>query len=95
MQQAKQKSFNKFWHSDKWIEKNVTKVNEYDYSQIDSLQKFNESHPTVMQKRVREQNWKFEYNPIKVKLTLRYKISNWIEKISGWRPGEYKNFKII
>lgn len=94
-QQAKQKSFNKLWHSDKWVEKNVSHATEYDYTNIDSLIRFEGTHPAVMQARVKEKNWEFVYNPAKAKQHIRYKISNWIEKISGWRPGEYKNFKIV
>lgn len=95
MQQAKQKSFNKFWHNDQWLEKNIAKTDDFNYHQIDSLAKFNGSHPAIMKKRIDEQNWEFEYDTENVKLTMRYKISDWIEKISGWRPGEYKNFKMI
>jgi hypothetical protein len=94
-QQAKQKSFNKLWHNDHWVEKNVGNLNEYDYNQIDSLQKFEETHPTVIQKRVKDQNWKFVFDASQTQWSLKSKISNWIEKISGWRLGEYKNYKII
>lgn len=95
MQQAKQKSFNKFWHSDQWLEKNIAQTDDFNYHQIDSLAKFSDSHPAVMQNRIKEQNWEFEYDLKNAKLNMRYKISDWIEKISGWRPGEYKNFKMI
>src|SRR5689334_14313339 len=38
-QQAKQKSFHRLWHDDHWVEKNVRKAEEFDYTQIDSLEK--------------------------------------------------------
>ena len=43
--QRKQEELNKLWHDDNWIDKNVLKAEEFDYSQIDSLMKFTSSHP--------------------------------------------------
>jgi hypothetical protein len=94
-QQAKQQSFNKLWHDDEWMKKNVPDVNEFDYSQIDSLMKFNGTHPHVMQDRINKMNWKFSFDPTKKRLTLKLKLLLFIEKKFGWKIGEYKNYKII
>lgn len=60
--QSKQENFNKLWHDDEWIEQNVPKVAEYDYSQIDSLSLFDGTHPQVMQKRVDNYKYDFRYD---------------------------------
>jgi hypothetical protein len=93
--QAKQESFNKYWHDDKWVEENVAKVDEFDYSQIDSVAKFNGTHPKVMQPRIDRMNWKFSFDPTRKKLSLKLKILLFIEKKFGWKIGEYKNYKIV
>ena len=94
-QQAKQESFNKLWHSDEWMKKNVAAVEEYDYNNIDLLAVFKESHPKVFEKRIREARWDLKYDPAKVKINLKYRLLYWIERISGWRPGEYKNYRLL
>jgi hypothetical protein len=94
-QQAKQQSFNKLWHDDEWMKKNVPDVNEFDYSQIDSLVKFTDTHPQVMKDRINKMNWKFSFDPTKKRLTLKLKLLLFIEKNFGWKIGEYKNYKII
>lgn len=93
-QQAKQESFNKLWHDDQWIEKHVPKQEEFDYSKIDILEKFAGTHPAVMKERIERLNWHFDYDNPK-KLPLKLKLSYWLEKKFGWRPFEYKNYRII
>lgn len=94
-QQAKQQSFNKLWHDDEWMKKHIPDVNEFDYSQIDSLARFTGTHPQIMQKRIDQMNWKFTFDPTQKKLPLKLKLLLFIEKRSGWKIGEYKNYKII
>ena len=95
VQQAKQKSFNKLWHSDDWVEKKIPSVNEFDYSSIDSLTSFNGTHPEVMQPRIQAVNWKFSFDPTQKHLSFKQKFLRLVEKLTGWRVGEYKNYKII
>lgn len=94
-QQAKQENFHKMWHSDKWMEQNIKKVDEFDYSSIDILKKFTDTHPTVMQKRIKKMNWKFSFDPTKIKLPFRLKFLHFIEKTFGWRIGEYRFYKLV
>ncbi|RME89635.1 MAG: glycosyltransferase family 2 protein [Candidatus Hydrogenedentota bacterium] len=94
-QQAKQKTFNLYWHDENWVKEHIPDVDEFDYSKIDTLAKFTGSHPKVMQKRIEAMNWQFSFDPTQKKLNLKEKLSMWIEKKTGWRPGEYKNYKLI
>jgi hypothetical protein len=91
-QQLKQESFNKYWHDDSWIDNNVIKSDEFDYSKVDSLELFTGSHPEVMENRIKEQNWKFEHDLSFKKYSPKEKLKRIIEKISGKRIGEYKNY---
>ncbi len=92
--QGKQESFNKYWHDDQWMEKNVAKRNEFDYSGIDALRKFTGTHPAVMQARIDRINWKFDFDLSQNKFKVKDKVKRLIEKLTGWRPGEYKNYKL-
>jgi hypothetical protein len=94
-QQAKQESFHKMWHDDSWMEKNIAKADAFDYSQIDSLVRFTDTHPQVMHERLKRQNWKFEFDPTKKKWGLKMRILMWLEHKTGWRIGEYKNYELL
>ena len=94
-QQAKQETFNKLWHDDDWVKKNVVKASEYDYHKIDSLKRFDSTHPKVMEERIKKQDWHFEFDPAKKKPRIKDKLLKLIEERTGWRVGEYKNYKVI
>jgi glycosyltransferase involved in cell wall biosynthesis len=91
-QQEKQKNFHKLWHDDSWLEKNVGSTNLFDYSNIDSLSHFTGSHPKEMIDRINRVNWSFEFDPTKKNFGMKAALLHFIEKQTGWRPGEYKNY---
>jgi len=97
VQQKKQRSFNKLWHPDEWVETYFGSCDEYDYHTIDTLEPFTGTHPAVMHKRIESQNWQFVHNPKKSSrnTSLKHRILNHIEKLTDFRIGEYKNYKII
>ena len=94
-QKQKHRSFNALYHDDEWIENNIPDVDEFDYSVIDSLKKFDGTHPKVIQNRVKKMNWKLSFNPERENYGLFSKLLHRFEKWTGWRIGEYKNYKII
>ncbi len=92
---AKQQSFHRMWHDDNWVDKHVPKGEQFDYSGIDSLVKFTGSHPKVMQPRIKRINWNLGFDPSHKKYNLKLWVLYAIEKLTGWRMGEYKNYKKI
>ncbi len=90
-QSAKQQSFNKFWHNDEVVEKKYTDA-PFDYSQIDYLKIFEGTHPKIMQPRIEQKNWKFNYDPSKKRANFKARILYLLEKYTGLRPWEYKNY---
>jgi len=94
-QQAKQENFNKLWHNDEWVDKNIPKAEGFDYSKIDSLAHFTGSHPKVIQHRISRQNWQFNFDPTNKRLPFKSRLLHTIEAITGWRVGEYRNYKVI
>lgn len=93
--QGKQQSFHKLWHDDEWLEKNIQKGDAFDYSEIDALSLFKETHPEVIKERIAGKNWKFNYNLSKNKLGIKDKIKKMIESLTGYRIGEFRNFTEI
>jgi hypothetical protein len=92
-QQAKQENFHKMWHDDNWVKENVAEANAYDYSMIDSLQQFTGTHPVVMTERLKRMNWNFSWDVSKKKFKLKDWLLYTIEKKTGVRLFEYKNYK--
>ena len=93
----KVRNFNKFYHSDEWIENNYPKADNFDYGNADELIKFNSTHPVSIRERISNTNWEFSIDPTKIKrkLSLRRRILRWIEEKTGYRAFEYKNYKKI
>ncbi len=89
--QKKQENFNKLWHDDKWINRNVSKAKEFDYSGIDLLKKFEEGHPEVMKKRIEKKQWKFDHDLSKNCMSLKNKVKYFLRKYLNIHLG-YKNF---
>ena len=92
--QKKQEEFNKLWHDDEWIDKNVRKADEFDYSEIDVLKKFEGTHPQVMEKRLNRVNWKFDYDLSCNKMKFKDKLKKFLENY-GFSFGQYKNYKLL
>jgi len=92
--QQKQENFHKYWHSDKWIQQNIPIVEEFDYNRnIKELSPFLGQHPKVMQKRISEKNWMFNYDISFNKNSLKDKIKKILNTYLGINL-EYRNYKI-
>ncbi|MDP2385918.1 MAG: glycosyltransferase family 2 protein [Bacteroidota bacterium] len=94
-QQEKQKNFHKMWHDDNWMKENIADTAEFDYSIIDVLAPFKGTHPKVLEERLKRYNWKFEFDSKKIKLSLKDKVLLGIERGTGYRVGEYKNYRVV
>lgn len=89
-QQAKRREFETLWHGESAAA--AYSADTYDYTQIDSLSPFTGQHPQVMQQRVNNMNWSF--NPPPRALSLKERFSRWVEQLTGWRIGEYRNYEL-
>jgi hypothetical protein len=93
--QKKQESFHKYWHDDRWMEKNILPAEAFDYSDIDALERFNGSHPAVMRERIKKRNWHFDYDPAFNRLNFKSRVKLFTEHYFGFRIGERRNYIII
>jgi hypothetical protein len=87
----KQRAFTSYYHDDQWLEENMAKASEFDYSTIDSLELFADTHPAVMKDRIARKNWKFDFDVSK----KNYSFKERVKRFLGFRVGEYKNYKIV
>lgn len=94
-QQAKQESFHKMWHDDEWMKKNIAQTEEFDYNAIDFLEIYKGTHPSVYKERIANMPRRFEYDQSKVKISLKNRLLFFIENLTGWRPGENRNYIIL
>ncbi|MCF8371395.1 MAG: hypothetical protein K9H64_07220 [Bacteroidales bacterium] len=92
--QLKQENFNKYWHDDNWLEENVRKSDEFDYSQqVRELRLFDGTHPEVMKNRIASKNWKFDFDISFSRKTFKDKAKEFLSKKLGIVWG-YKNYRI-
>jgi len=91
---AKAVEANRYWHDDQWIEERFDPDKDFDYSNIDSVARFSGSHPEVMKERIANANWKFSKDPGDKQMGLKKRFLYWIEKLTGYRIGENKNYVI-
>jgi hypothetical protein len=96
-QLEKAKNFYKLWTTEDSPPFTIPKLDEFqfDYSGIDSLSRFKDSHPRVMHERISNVNWKFNHDISKKNYNLKGYVLNWIEKKTGKRLFDYKNYKLI
>lgn len=91
----KQKESSRFWNDDSQMEKIKATPDYYDFSGYDSLEKFIGTHPHVMLDRINKKNWVIDLDISKKKFSLKNKLLYYFEKLTGIRPFDFKNYKII
>jgi hypothetical protein len=93
--QQKQENFNKYWHDDEWMDKNVLKTTEFDYaSNVHALALFTGTHPAVMTHRIKTKNWKFEYDIAFNRTTFKEKFKTFCKRYLGL-DFNHKNYKLL
>lgn len=95
-QLQKHLEFEKLYDSDR-LARNISskQTQEFDYSSIDSLVHFTGTHPAPMRCIIEKQNWHFSADISKKKFTLKTWLLYWIERYTGRRLFDYRNYKII
>ena len=91
----KQEAFNKLYHDDTWLKEHLPTSEEF--PSCYQLDTFTATHPTIMNNKIQsDHQWCEQFNPtIRKKRPLIVLILDIIEKITGYRIGEYKNYTLI
>lgn len=96
LQLQKHLDFEKLYNNDRVAtDPSLQQEGAFDYSSIDSLQKFDGTHPKVMQDLISRKNWHFAADISKKKFTFKGWLLYQIEKYTGKRLFEYQNYTII
>lgn len=94
--QRKYNNFGRLWGADEWSDAAEKKfTGAFDYAQIDSIEKFKGSHPAVLQQRIARMNWAFDRDLSYNNLKLKDKLKNVVEMLTGKRPFDFKNYRIV
>jgi len=96
--QMKEKQVNvvRFWSADdEGIEHYKTSSDIFNFNDFDSLKIFSGTHPQPMEIRVKNQNWTVDLDVTKKKMSLKNRLLYWIEKQTGKRLFEFRNYKIV
>jgi len=94
LQQEKLETFNRFWHSDSWVDEKIKKEN-FVYSDAELIIPFKGAHPKVMESRIALKKWDFNPSLGNQNKSLKHRTKRFVEQLTGWRIGEYRNYKLI
>jgi hypothetical protein len=92
----KQKNVSSLWHQSEQQWLSHQKADGFDFNDhYDSLDKFTGVHPAVMRPRIHRQNWNIELDTKTKKFSPKNRVLHWIEKKTGKRLFDFKNYRII
>lgn len=91
----KQKYVSQFWVGEDQMQRVMEAENFFDFSDFDSLAKFTGTHPVVMKERIASKNLQVDLDIQQKKFSLKEKLLYHFEKITGIRPFDFKNYKMI
>lgn len=95
-QMQKQIEFGNRWHaSDEWIAASLGSKQDFDYTKIDFLYDFKGTHPALMNERLRQQDWQFEYNPAVNNMKFKEKILKFVQETTGRQFFINRNYRRI
>ncbi|MGM9510270.1 glycosyltransferase family 2 protein [Larkinella sp. GY13] len=94
-QADKLSNFGRYWHNDEQMAQSRKELKGFDYRGVDSLALFEGTHPAVMQARIERMNWQFDFDIRQKKLSFKNRFLKAIENLTGWRIGEYRNYKLL
>ncbi|WP_138993918.1 glycosyltransferase family 2 protein [Larkinella sp. C7] len=94
-QADKLSNFGRYWHNDEHMAQSRKELKGFDYRGVDSLALFEGTHPAVMQARIERMNWQFDFDIRQKKLSFKNRLLKAVENLTGWRIGEYRNYKLL
>ncbi len=88
----KMKNFSSLYLSKEELQKEIDRINLFNYEEVDAVKLFEKTHPSVMKDRISKVEWEFEIDPNKMKMKLKDKMLFLFERIFKYRLFEYKNY---
>lgn len=88
--------FSGFWNGKDYVPPEKNEKNPWDFSKdADSLKRFTGEHPAVMKERIAEKNWDASFDTNRKNFSFKNRVLYGVEKLTGKRLFEYKNYIII
>ncbi|NQU84181.1 MAG: glycosyltransferase family 2 protein [Mariniphaga sp.] len=94
LMKKKDNYFHRFWHNDSWLKENINE-SEFNYNEVDKLEVFTEEHPVFMTEIIKRKDWDFRYDPSQSNMKFKDRILNGVEKATGKRLFEYRNYRLV
>ena len=91
----KSKYFAQFWFDDSKLKEIFGSRQEANYYLIERVEPFTGTHPAIMAEWIKNGNYDFDPNKIDKTLPLKKRIAYWLDKVTGRRIGEYRNYKLL
>lgn len=86
----------RYWHTDDELNNSGISSNDvFNFDDYDSLQKFTGTHPQVMTERIKKAAWKIDADVSKKQFSFKNRILYYIEKKTGRRLFDFRNYKLI
>ncbi len=93
---AKMKNVTAFWAGNQQAFQKAIASNElFSFNDYDSVSHFSGTHPQVMQKRISERDHALQLDVNRKNLSFKDRIMYFIEKITGKRFFEFKNYRTL
>lgn len=93
--QLKRKQALDLWSEREDLKTEIETHEIFNYADFDSLEKFTDSHPLVMQERIDSQNWQVSLDINQKVFSLKDRLLYWFEKKTGVRLFGFRNYEII
>lgn len=89
-------SFYGLWNGEEYKAPALSAEEQFDFfKDADSLALFKGTHPAVMQQRIAEKNWQADFDIRRKRFSFKDHLLYKIEKWTGKRLFDYRNYKII
>lgn len=75
--------------------KRIHATDVFDFNEFDSLERFSGTHPSPMKKRIAEKNWDVQMDITRKKFSMKDRLLYFIEKRTGVRLFNFRNYRII
>ncbi len=97
MMTSKIRNFLHFYKEDQFINDHFPEEVDYGYDNAYILERFEGEHPAAIRNRIEKINWEFNFDKkaLRKRMSAKYKLLHFIERMLGIRLGEYRNYKIV
>jgi hypothetical protein len=88
----KMKNFSELYHTNNNLKKEVQRINNFKYEEVDAVKQFTGSHPSIMKNRIDGIVWNVKIDQTQIKMNLKDRLLFVFEKIFKYRLFEYRNY---